>query len=32
MDDISAARVKDSLRTMLTSLQKKCETREIGVP
>jgi ADP-heptose:LPS heptosyltransferase len=32
MDDISVARVKDSLRTMLTSLQKKCETREIGVP
>jgi ADP-heptose:LPS heptosyltransferase len=32
MDDISAARVKDSLRTTLGSLKKKRETREIGVP
>ena len=32
MDDISAARVKDSLRTTLGGLKKKCRTREIGVP
>jgi ADP-heptose:LPS heptosyltransferase len=32
MDDISAARVKDSLRTTLSSLKKKGENREIGVP
>jgi ADP-heptose:LPS heptosyltransferase len=32
MDDISAARVKDSLRTTLSTLKKKCETHEIGVP
>jgi ADP-heptose:LPS heptosyltransferase len=30
MDDISVARVKDSLMTTLNSLKRKCESREIG--
>jgi ADP-heptose:LPS heptosyltransferase len=32
MDDISADRVKNFLRTTLSSLKNKSETREIGVP